>query len=76
MLVVRTRLPLLRSRPGTALLASTLAVGALALALPWLPGRDWFEFGPLQGPVLATLLGITAAYAGASELAKPRLGLP
>jgi Mg2+-importing ATPase len=75
-LVVRTRLPVLRSRPGTALLGSTLAVAALALALPWLPGRDWFEFVPLPAPVIATLLAITAAYAAASELAKRRLGLP
>jgi Mg2+-importing ATPase len=74
--VVRTRLPLLKSRPGTLLLVSALAVSALALALPWLPGRGWFEFVPLPGPVLATLLAITAAYAGASELAKRRFGLP
>jgi Mg2+-importing ATPase len=75
-LVVRTRLPLLRSHPGLPLLLSTLAVGALALALPWLPGSGWFEFVPLPAPVVATLLVITAAYAGASELAKRRFGLP
>jgi Mg2+-importing ATPase len=75
-LVVRTRVPLLRSRPGTALLAVTLAVSALALALPWLPGSAWFEFVPLPAPVIATLLAITAAYAATSELAKRRLGLP
>jgi Mg2+-importing ATPase len=75
-LVVRTRLPLLKSRPGALLLASTLAVSALALALPWLPGRGWFEFVPLPGSVVATLLAITAAYAAASELAKRRFGLP
>jgi Mg2+-importing ATPase len=61
---------------GALLLFSTLAVSALALALPWLPGRGWFEFVPLPGPVVATLLAITAAYAGASELAKRRFGLP
>jgi Mg2+-importing ATPase len=75
-LVVRTRLPLLRSRPSRALLGSTLAVGALALALPWLPGAGGFELVPLPATVVATLLAITAAYAAASELAKRRLGLP
>jgi Mg2+-importing ATPase len=63
-LVVRTRLPLLRSRPSTPLLAATLAVSALALALPWLPGREAFEFVPLPGVQVATLLAITAGYAG------------
>jgi Mg2+-importing ATPase len=74
-LVVRTRLPLLQSRPGRLLVASTLAVGALALALPYLPGREWFDFVPLPAPVLAAVLGITLAYALASELAKRRFGV-
>jgi Mg2+-importing ATPase len=74
-LVVRTRLPLLRSRPGRLLWTSTLAVSALAIALPYLPGRDWFEFVPLPAPVLASVLGITLAYALASEIAKRRFGV-
>lgn len=74
-LVVRTRLPLLRSRPGLLLWTSTLAVSALAIALPWLPGREWFEFVPLPLPVLAAVLGITLAYALASEFAKRRFGV-
>jgi Mg2+-importing ATPase len=74
-LVVRTRLPVLRSRPGRLLWTSTLAVSALAIALPWLPGGGWFEFVPLPAPVLAAVLGITLAYALASELAKRRFGV-
>jgi Mg2+-importing ATPase len=75
MLVVRTRLPLLRSRPGLLLWTSTLAVSALAIALPYLPGREWFEFVPLPMPVLAAVLGITLAYGLASEAAKRRFGV-
>jgi cation transport ATPase-like protein len=75
-LVVRTRLPVYRSAPGRLLWMSTAAVAAFALAIPWLPGSDWFEFTPLSPPVLLTVLAITAAYAGASELAKRRFAIP
>ena len=75
-LVVRTQLPFQRSRPGRLLWTSTLAVGALALALPVLPVAGWFEFVPLSGAVVASVLAITVAYAATSELAKRRLGLP
>ena len=46
------------------------------LADDWGDRRAWFEFVALPGRVVATLLAITAAYAGASELAKRRFGLP
>jgi Mg2+-importing ATPase len=75
-LVVRTRLPFHRSPPGRLLWTSTLAVAALAVALPFLPGAGWFDFVPLPGAVLAAILAITAAYVAASELAKRRFGLP
>jgi Mg2+-importing ATPase len=75
-LVVRTRLPLHRSRPGRLLWTSTAAVATLTVALPWLPGSGWFGLVPLPGPVIATVLAITLAYAAASELAKRRFALP
>jgi Mg2+-importing ATPase len=76
-LVVRTQLPIQRSRPGRLLWTSTAAVAALALVLPWLPGGNaWFDFVRLPLPVLATVLVITLAYAGASELAKRRFAIP
>lgn len=75
-LVVRTRLPVYRSRPTRLLWASTAAVAVLTVAIPWLPGSGWFDFTPLPVPVLATVLAITLAYAGASELAKRRIGVP
>jgi len=75
-LVVRTQLPLQRSRPGRLLWITTLLVAALALAIPYLPGASWFDFVPLPGPIVAALLAITAAYAAASELAKRRFRIP
>jgi Mg2+-importing ATPase len=75
-LVVRTQLPVHKSRPGRLLWTSTAAVAAFTVAIPWLPGSAWFDFVPLPAPVLAAVLGITLAYAAASELAKRRFGIP
>jgi Mg2+-importing ATPase len=75
-LVVRTRLPISRSRPGRLLVVSTAAVAAFSLALPWLPAGRWFEFVPLPPVVLGAVLAITLAYAAASELAKRRFQVP
>jgi Mg2+-importing ATPase len=76
-LVVRTQLPIQRSRPGRLLWTSTAGVAALALALPWLPGSAaWFELVRLPPAVLGTVVAITAAYVGASELAKRRFAVP
>jgi Mg2+-importing ATPase len=69
-LVVRTRRPFFRSRPGHLLLASTMAVAVIAVALPFVPGISTFGFVPLSSGVLATVVGITAAYLAATELAK------
>ncbi len=71
-LIVRTRRACWRSRPGRLLWISSLAVALLALAIPYLPGAGTFEFVPIPGHLLALLVGICAAYAGASELAKYR----
>ena len=69
-LVVRTRRPFWRSRPGNWLLISTFAVIALALALPYLPFASVFGFVPLPAPLLAGIIGLTLAYVAAVELAK------
>ncbi|BCS32245.1 magnesium-translocating P-type ATPase [Luteitalea sp. TBR-22] len=69
-LVVRTRRPMTQSRPGTFLLVSTIALIAFALALPYLPGAGLVGFVPLPLPLLATVVGITTAYVGATELQK------
>ncbi|WP_148213351.1 cation-translocating P-type ATPase [Rhodospirillum centenum] len=72
-LVLRTRRPAFGSRPGLLLLASTLAVAGLAVAIPyagWLAGP--LGFVPLPPALLATLLGVVALYVAATELAKRR----
>lgn len=69
-LVVRTRKPFWKSRPSALLSWLTLAVGLFAVAIPYLPGADWFGFVPLPLPVVAGLVAITLAYLAASEAAK------
>ncbi|MDO9216609.1 MAG: cation transporting ATPase C-terminal domain-containing protein, partial [Lacisediminimonas sp.] len=69
-LVVRTRRPFYRSRPGNWLLGSTVAVIAIALALPYLPFSSIFGFVPLPAPLLLAMVGLTIAYVVAVEMAK------
>jgi Mg2+-importing ATPase len=69
-LVVRTRRPCLRSRPGTTLLVSTLLLALLAPAIPYLPFARELGFAPLPAALTAAVLGITAAYVLAAELLK------
>jgi Mg2+-importing ATPase len=71
-LVVRTRRPFFASRPGTLLLRSTLAVIALAIAIPYLPGTAFFGFVPLPPALLATVVAITLGYVASVEIAKQR----
>ncbi len=69
-LVVRTRHPFFRSRPGRLLLATTLAVTAVALALPYLPFSAVFAFVPLPAPLLFAMIGLTVLYVLVTEIAK------
>ncbi len=69
-LVVRTRGPFWRSRPGNWLLISTGAVVAVALVLPYLPFSSIFGFVPLPASLVLGLLALTGAYVFAVELAK------
>jgi Mg2+-importing ATPase len=69
-LVVRTRRPFFRSRPGTLLWTSTLAVSLIAVALPYLPFGDFLGFTPLPVWVTAALIAFTALYVLATEFAK------
>jgi Mg2+-importing ATPase len=69
-LIVRTRRPCYRSRPGTALLWSTLAVAVLTLALPYLPGAAWLGLVPLPATLLLAICTIALLYAVAAELTK------
>jgi Mg2+-importing ATPase len=71
-LVVRTRRPFFRSRPGTLLLASTLGVIAVTFVIPFLPFTGALGFTALPGTVLLALMGITVLYVAATELVKAR----
>jgi Mg2+-importing ATPase len=71
LLVVRTRRPLFRSKPGFWLWVSTLIVGLATLFLPYLPRvSQLFGFVPLPPLMLALLLAITGLYVVANEFAK------
>lgn len=69
-LVVRTRHLFFRSRPGTLLLGSTLAVIGVTLVLPYLPFNWLFGFIPLPAPLMLAMLGLTTLYVVATEGAK------
>jgi Mg2+-importing ATPase len=69
-LVVRTRRPFFRSRPGRWLLLSTLAVTAVTFVLPYLPFSSYLGFVPLSPWLLGLVVAITAGYVLASEVAK------
>lgn len=69
-LVVRTRAAFWRTRPSALLVWLTLAVAVFAIAIPYLPGADWFGFVALPLPVVGGLIAITLAYLAASETAK------
>lgn len=69
-LVVRTRRPFWRSRPGPLLLWSTIAVAVLAFAIPYLPHATVLGFVPLPPQLLLTLTLIAASYVAAAEWLK------
>ena len=71
-LVVRTRRPFFRSRPGGLLLWSTLALVAVTFSIPYLPFVGVFGFVPLPGVLVVTVSAITALYVAAAELTKSR----
>lgn len=69
-LVVRTRGSFFRSKPGRALLCTTLAVAAATLAIPYTPVGATFGFVPLP-PLFLALMGlIVLSYVASAELAK------
>jgi Mg2+-importing ATPase len=70
-LVVRTRRPFFRSRPGKWLLLSSLLVAVITAAIPYLPALgELFGFVPLPAWVMALLAGITLLYIATVEITK------
>jgi Mg2+-importing ATPase len=71
MLVLRTRRPFYRSRPGRLLAASSAAVAAGVIALPYVPRLGpLLGFVPLPLPLLGGLVLVTLLYVAASEASK------
>ncbi|MBZ5637735.1 MAG: magnesium-translocating P-type ATPase [Acidobacteriia bacterium] len=69
-LVVRSRRPFFRSRPGRRLLLATLGVAAVTLVLPFLPFAPALGLTRLPASFLALLALIVAMYIVSGELAK------
>ncbi len=70
-LVVRTRRPFWRSRPGNALLWSSVGVALLTFAIPYLPGAGLIGFVALPGGVMLALVAIVVLYVASTETLKP-----
>ncbi len=69
-LVVRTRRPFWRSRPGKLLLVSTSVVIAITLVIPYLPFDFIAGFIPLPAPLMLAMIGLTLVYVVAAEITK------
>jgi Mg2+-importing ATPase len=69
-LVVRTRRPFWRSRPGGLLLWSSVGVVLLAFAIPWLPGASLLGFAPLPATLMLALAATVALYVASTEVLK------
>ena len=69
-LVVRSRRPFFRSRPGKRLLWATLGVVATTLVLPFLPFAPLLGLTPLPPRFLGLVAVIVALYIVSGELAK------
>jgi Mg2+-importing ATPase len=70
MLILRTRRPFFRSRPGRALLGSSIVVAGVTLAVPFSPLASPLGLVPIPLSVLMALGAITAGYVLTTELAK------
>jgi P-type Mg2+ transporter len=69
-LVIRSRRPFFRSRPGKYLLATTLLVLALTMVMPYTPLAALFAFQPLPLSFIIMLSGIIGLYVLGAELVK------
>jgi Mg2+-importing ATPase len=70
MLVLRTRRPAWRSRPATALIATSALIAAITIGLPYTGAAGDLGLTHPSLAVLAALIAITTAYIATTELAK------
>ncbi len=66
-MVLRTRHPLARSKPGRTLMLMTVLVILVALVLPFSPLAEPLELRPLPFPVLLGIAGVVLLYLTAAE---------
>ena len=69
-LVIRSRKPFFRSRPGKYLLIATLSIAAITLAFTFTPLGNIFGFSPLALSTYLLLLLIVVLYILAAEITK------
>jgi Mg2+-importing ATPase len=69
-LVIRSRKPFFRSRPGKYLLIATLSIAVITLAFPFTPLGNIFGFSPLALSTYLLLLLIVVLYILAAEITK------
>jgi Mg2+-importing ATPase len=69
-LLIRTRRPAAKSRPGKYLVWATSLIVLVTLALPYTPWAAFLGFKPLPLVFLGILAGIVVVYALCVELAK------
>lgn len=73
LLVIRTRYPLIKSRPSNYLLITTASIFCLVIILPYLPVATLFELYPLPLKLFSIVLGIAILYAVTSDVTKRKL---
>ncbi|MCX6320856.1 MAG: magnesium-translocating P-type ATPase [Bacteroidia bacterium] len=69
-LVIRSRKPFFRSRPGKYLLIATLSIAVITLIIPFTPLGNIFGFSPLTLSTYLLLLLIVVVYIIAAEITK------
>ncbi len=69
-LVIRTRRPFYKSKPGKFLVVATALVGLLVILLPYSPVAGLLGFTPLPPLFLVALALIVGAYVALAELVK------
>jgi Mg2+-importing ATPase len=69
-LVIRSRRPFWRSRPGRALLVTTIVVALSTIAIPYTGIGKTLGFTPLPGAFYPALLGIMFLYVATAEIVK------
>jgi Mg2+-importing ATPase len=71
-LVVRTRRPFYKSRPGSVLLWTTVVLIVITVILPYLPFTRAFGFVSLPASLMVALVVVVFLYVAGTELLKRR----